>query len=171
MFNGQFAVGFLGADATVKDFDSGTSKIAFRIATDTRQLVNGEPTKVAQWFNVETFVKENHAGFFRDNLKSGQLVLVFGELKTRTYVDQGEDRHFTYIDAHSSYVRILRNGNKESGKPRSENQHRNDDDHQPARRESGQQQNQRPAQPSAKPVSQPTAPAALDRNDLMSFDD
>jgi single-strand DNA-binding protein len=92
-------VGHLGKDVDFKQFDSGSSKASFTLATNDFYKNNkGEKVQETQWHNVVAWgnVGENMKAI----LSKGSEVLVKGKLASRSYEDkEGNTRYVTEVVA------------------------------------------------------------------------
>ena len=92
-------IGHLGQDVTYSNFESGTTKAAFSLATNDYYKNNkGEKVQDTQWHNVIAW------GKLADNMNSmlskGAEVVVKGKLTSRSYEDKdGQKRFVTEIVA------------------------------------------------------------------------
>jgi single-strand DNA-binding protein len=92
-------VGHLGQEVKFFNFDSGSSKASFALATnDYYKNSKGEKVQDTQWHNIVAW------GKLADNMKSildkGSEVLVKGKLTSRSYDDkEGVKRYVTEIVA------------------------------------------------------------------------
>jgi len=92
-------VGHLGQEVKIYNFDSGSSKATFTVATnDYYKNSKGEKVQDTQWHNVIAW------GKLADNMKNlldkGSEVLVKGKLTSRSYDDkEGVKRYVTEIVA------------------------------------------------------------------------
>ncbi len=92
-------IGHLGQDVNYSNFDSGTTKAAFSLATNDYYKNNkGEKVQDTQWHNVIAW------GKLADNMNSmlskGAEVVVKGKLTSRSYEDKdGQKRFVTEVVA------------------------------------------------------------------------
>lgn len=86
-------IGRLGKEVDLYNFDSGSIKASFSLATNEFYKNNkGEKTQDTQWHNVVAWGKlaENMKSF----LDKGSEVLVKGKLVSRTYEDKSGDKKY-----------------------------------------------------------------------------
>ncbi len=92
-------LGHLGKDVELTEFDSGSTKVKFSIATsDYYKNSKGEKVQETQWHNIVAWGKlgENMQKY----LAKGSEVLVKGKLTSRTYNDkEGNTRSITEVVA------------------------------------------------------------------------
>lgn len=90
-------VGHLGQEVKFYNFDSGTTKASFTLATNDYYKNNkGEKTKETQWHNIIAWGKM--AENMKNLLDKGSQVLVKGKLTSRSYEDtNGQKRYVTEI--------------------------------------------------------------------------
>lgn len=97
--NSVLLIGHLGKDVEVKEFDSGSSKASFSLATnDFYKNSKGEKVQETQWHNIVAWGKlgENMGKF----LSKGSEVLVKGKLVSRNYNDkEGNTKYITEVVA------------------------------------------------------------------------
>jgi single-strand DNA-binding protein len=98
-YNKVTLIGFVGKEAEVKTFESGTKVANFPLATTERgyKLANGtEVPERTDWHNIVCV--NNNAAFAEKWIKKGSGVLVEGKLRNRQYeTKQGEKRFITEI--------------------------------------------------------------------------
>ena len=85
MFNKIILMGRITHDLQLKTTPSGVSVCSFSIAVDRRYQVKGEEKK-ADFFNIVTWRQQ--AEFVTRYFAKGRMILVEGELQTRTYTDK-----------------------------------------------------------------------------------
>lgn len=92
-------VGNLGRDVDFKNFDSGSSKASFTIATNEFYKNNkGEKIQDTQWHNIVAWGKM--AENMNSMLSKGSQILVRGKLVSRSYEDKaGATKYVTEIVA------------------------------------------------------------------------
>ena len=92
-------IGRLGKDVELYNFDSGTVKAAFTLATNEYyKNSKGEKTKDTQWHNIVAWGKL--AETMKSNLEKGTQVLVKGKLVSKSYEDkEGNKKYVTEIIA------------------------------------------------------------------------
>jgi len=90
-------IGNLGRDVEYKNFDSGSTKASFALATNDYYKNNkGEKVQDTQWHNIVAWGKmaENMTAM----LKKGSQVMVRGKLVNRSYEDkEGTMKYITEI--------------------------------------------------------------------------
>lgn len=97
MYNKVIMMGRVVNDLELKTTQSGTSVLSFRIAVDRRFQQKGEERK-SDFFNVVAW--RNEAEFISRYFAKGRMILIEGELQTRTYVDKnGNNAYVTEIIA------------------------------------------------------------------------
>lgn len=84
-FNKVILMGRITHDLELKTTPSGVSVCSFSIAVDRRYQVKGEEKK-ADFFNIVTW--RERAEFVTRYFAKGRMILVEGELQTRSYVDK-----------------------------------------------------------------------------------
>lgn len=89
MFNNSFAnatvCGFVGRDARIVETPNGVSMTTFSVAVTTRtRHSDGTYVDATQWIGASFFGKE---GDKAAGVKKGELVIITGEPKVRTYVN------------------------------------------------------------------------------------
>lgn len=92
-------IGNLGKDVDLRNFDSGSTKAAFTIATNEfYKNKQGEKVEETQWHNIVAWgrLAEN----MKNMLNKGNQVLVKGKLVSRSYEDKdGVTRYITEVVA------------------------------------------------------------------------
>lgn len=97
MYNKVIMMGRIANDLELKTTQSGVSVLSFRIAVDRRFQTKGEEKK-SDFFNVVAW--RNEAEFISRYFSKGRMILVEGELQTRSYVDKnGNNAYVTEIIA------------------------------------------------------------------------
>jgi len=93
-------IGNLGKEVDFKNFDSGSTKAAFPLATNEYYKNNkGEKVQETQWHNIVAWgrIAQNMKNF----LDKGSEVMVKGKLVSRSYDDkEGNKRYVTEIVAY-----------------------------------------------------------------------
>ena len=84
-FNRVILMGRITHDLELKTTPSGVSVCSFSIAVDRRFQTKGEEKK-SDFFNIVTWRQQ--AEFVTRYFAKGRMILVEGELQTRTYVDK-----------------------------------------------------------------------------------
>ncbi len=85
MFNKVIMMGRITHDLELKSTPSGTNVCSFSIAVDRRFQTKGEEKKT-DFFNVVAWKQQ--AEFVCNYFGKGRMILVEGELQTRTYTDK-----------------------------------------------------------------------------------
>ena len=110
MFNNSFAnatvCGFVGRDARIIETPAGTSMTTISVAVTTRtRHADGSYVDATQWIGASFFGKE---GDKAAGVKKGELVIVTGEPKVRTYVN-AKGRTTAMLELRdASLTRVLR---------------------------------------------------------------
>ncbi len=101
-------IGNIGQDVELREFNSGSQKANFSLATSENFTnKNGEKTESTQWHKVVAWGKL--ANLVSDSLSKGDQVLIQGKLTHRKYEDNnGNTKYFTEIVA-SEFLKITRN--------------------------------------------------------------
>lgn len=97
--NKVILIGRLGKDPEVVNFDSGTKKASFPLATgESYTNKSGERVENTQWHNIVLWRKL--ADIAEQYLRKGDPIFVEGKIKTRSYDDKdGNKRYITEIEA------------------------------------------------------------------------
>ena len=97
-------VGNVGSDIAITVSSNGVKVGAFSMAVTERfKGINGEVKERTDWFRVVCFGEYNNA--LANLAKKGARVIIFGSLRTRTYVDKNEVNHIvTEINLNQLYV-------------------------------------------------------------------
>ena len=92
-------IGRLGKDPNIQNFDSGTVKASFPLATDESYVDrNGNKVELTEWHNIVMW--RGLATIAEKYLKKGSLIYIEGKLKTRSWDDkEGHKRYITEIEA------------------------------------------------------------------------
>ena len=91
--NKVMLIGNLGADPEIKYSPSGTSIANLRLATnESRKNSEGEWEERTEWHRVVVFGKQ--AEFCKDYLRKGSKIFVEGRIQTRSWDDQGGQKHY-----------------------------------------------------------------------------
>ena len=95
MYNKVILMGRIVNDLELKSTPAGVSVLSFRIAVDRRYQVKGEDKK-SDFFNVVAW--RNEAEFISRYFSKGRMILIEGELQTRSYTDKnGNTAYVTEI--------------------------------------------------------------------------
>jgi len=92
-------IGNLGQDVELKEFNSGTKKASFSLATNEFYTDNnGEKVEKTEWHNVVAWGKL--AEVMTDHLSKGDQVIIQGKITYRKYDDaNGNTKYITEIIA------------------------------------------------------------------------
>jgi single-strand DNA-binding protein len=91
--NKVMLIGNLGADPEIKYSPSGTPIANLRLATtDRRRNKDGEWEEQTEWHRIVMFGKQ--AEVCKDYLKKGTKLFIEGRLQTRSWDDQGGQKHY-----------------------------------------------------------------------------
>ena len=85
MYNKVILMGRIVNDLELKTTPSGVSVLSFRIAVDRRYQVKGEERK-SDFINIVAW--RNSAEFISRYFSKGRMILIDGELQTRSYQDK-----------------------------------------------------------------------------------
>lgn len=101
-------IGNLGQDVDFKEFDSGSKRAKFTLAThDYYKDKNGEKVENTQWHNVIAW--NNTAKYLSETLKKGDYVLIQGQLTYRKYNDDsGVAKYITEVVA-NEFIKFTKN--------------------------------------------------------------
>ena len=88
MYNKVIIMGRISSDLELKTTPQGASVLAFSVAVDRRYQVKGEEKKT-DFFNVVAW--RNEAEFISRYFSKGRMILIEGELQTRSYVDKNNN--------------------------------------------------------------------------------
>ena len=97
MVNKVILIGRLGKDPEIMNFEGGTVKANFSLATDEvyRDRNTNEKVRITDWHNIVMWRKQ--AEIAQKYLKKGDLVYIEGKIKTRSYDKNGETKYITEI--------------------------------------------------------------------------
>ena len=100
-------IGNLGQDVELREFDSGTKKATFSLAThDYYTDKNGEKVEKTEWHNIVAWGKP--AEWMNESLKKGDHVLIQGQITYRKYEDQsGNTKYITEINT-NEFMKITK---------------------------------------------------------------
>ena len=92
-------IGHLGKDVDLKEFDSGSSRVNFSLATNENyRNSKGEKIEETQWHNIVAWGKL--AELMDKFLAKGSEVLIKGKLVSRSYTDkEGNTKYITEVIA------------------------------------------------------------------------
>lgn len=136
--NKAILIGRLGKDPEIINFESGTKKASFPLATG-ESYVNksGEKVENTEWHNVVMWRRQ--AEIAEQYLRKGDPIYLEGKIRTRSYDDKdGNKRYITEIEAENFSMLGSRN----------DNQNGNNEQNRPSAQ---QTQNQQAPQPAATP--------------------
>lgn len=88
MFNKVIMMGRIVNDLELRTTPQGSSVLSFRIAVDRRFQTKGEERK-SDFFNVVAW--RNEAEFISRYFAKGRMIMIEGELQTRSYVDKNNN--------------------------------------------------------------------------------
>ena len=88
MFNKVIIMGRITNDLELRSNPQGASVLTFSVAVDRRYQVKGEEKKT-DFFNVVAW--RNEAEFISRYFSKGRMILIEGELQTRSYVDKNNN--------------------------------------------------------------------------------
>jgi len=119
--NKVILIGNIGKDPDTFQFDDGTKKISFSLATTEsyRDRTTNEWKDITEWHNIV-----GYRYLAESNVAKGDLVYIEGKIKTRKYKDRdGNDRYLTEIVAdkikmlsrHQPQEGRVRTGNTDTG--------------------------------------------------------
>jgi len=96
--NKVMLIGRLGKDPEVVNFDSGTKKVSFPLATgESYTNRNGEKVENTEWHNIVMWRRLAEIG--EQYLKKGDPIYIEGKIRTRNYDDKdGNKRYITEIE-------------------------------------------------------------------------
>lgn len=96
--NKVILIGRLGKDPEVINFESGTKKTSFSLATgESYTNRNGEKIENTEWHNIVMWRKLAEIG--EQYLRKGDPVYIEGKIRTRSYDDKdGNKRYITEIE-------------------------------------------------------------------------
>ncbi|OWY22147.1 single-stranded DNA-binding protein [Sphingobacteriales bacterium UPWRP_1] len=99
--NKVLLVGNLGKDPEIQNFESGSKKASFSLATSERYTNrDGQSVENTEWHNIVCWGKL--AEIAEKYLQKGKMVFVEGKIKTRSWEDkEGNKRYITEIEANS----------------------------------------------------------------------
>lgn len=86
-------IGYMGADAELRQLGSGKSVAKLRVAVNPRPYKKGDGyvNPPAHWFHVDVYLPKT-AEWAGAKLTKGSQVLIVGELRPRSYDQAGETR-------------------------------------------------------------------------------
>lgn len=100
MHNRVDLIGNIGKDVELRFTQGGTAIATFSLATNEKwKDKDGEKKEETQWHNIVVWGKK--AEFCGEYLSKGDLLLVEGKIKYRTYEKDGTTRYITEIVAHN----------------------------------------------------------------------
>lgn len=110
--NKAILIGRLGKDPEIINFESGTKKASFPLATG-ESYVNksGEKVENTEWHNVVMWRRQ--AEIAEQYLRKGDPIYLEGKIRTRSYDDKdGNKRYITEIEAENFSMLGSRNDNQ-----------------------------------------------------------
>jgi single-strand DNA-binding protein len=94
--NSVTLIGHLGDEPKIYNFDSGSKKAVFSIATNESYKKDGEKVEATEWHNIVAWGAQ--AGFIEKYLKKGSFIAVEGRLTTNKWEDkEGKKQYRTEI--------------------------------------------------------------------------
>ncbi len=110
--NKVILIGRLGKDPEVVNFESGTKKTSFSLATgESYTNRNGERVDNTEWHNIVMWRRLAEIG--EQYLKKGDPVYIEGRLRTRSYDDkEGNKKYITEIEVDNLSMLGSRNDNR-----------------------------------------------------------
>ncbi len=119
--NKVILIGRLGKDPEVVNFESGTKKVSFPLATgESYTNKNGERIENTEWHNIVMW--RRLAEIAESYLRKGDPVYLEGKLRTRNYDDKdGNKRYITEIEVENLSMLGTKNDNNGSSGASSSN--------------------------------------------------
>lgn len=113
--NKAILIGRLGKDPEIINFESGTKKASFPLATGESYVnKNGEKVENTEWHNVVMWRRQ--AEIAEQYLRKGDPIYLEGKIRTRSYDDKdGNKRYITEIEAENFSMLGSRNDNQNGG--------------------------------------------------------
>jgi single-strand DNA-binding protein len=105
-------IGNLGCDVELKYTKSGKSVANFRLATTERWEKNGQEQSRTEWHRIVAWGKT--AEQCAENFSKGSFVRLTGALKTRSWDDKNDVKHFT-TEVHVYRVELMKKRNDKEG--------------------------------------------------------
>lgn len=100
--NSVTLIGRIGNDLESKTFDNGNTKYSFNLATtDNYKDKDGKWQEATEWHKVFSF---RDIGY----LSKGDMIVLEGKIKTRSYESGGERKYITEIEARN-VKRLIKN--------------------------------------------------------------
>lgn len=91
--NKVMLIGNAGKDAELRFTANGTAQAQFSLAVNSRHRgTSGEPEEQTEWFNV--ILWRDQAEKLSQYITKGKQVYVEGRLQTRTWNDEGGQKHY-----------------------------------------------------------------------------
>lgn len=134
MFHQTIIQGNLGTAVELKTLSSGSDVANFRVAVNEKWKSDGEKQEHTEWYNVKIFGKQ--AEIADKYLNKGDLVMLVGRLRTRSYDKDGDTRYVTELIVDKLVLQDNR-GRESGGKDRDEKPSRREE----PRRESRERPN------------------------------
>lgn len=85
-------LGNLGSDPEVRFLPSGKQTAQFSLATNRKYKLEGQIREETEWFQVVAFGRL--AEIASEYLKKGKQVFVEGRMRTRTWLDNDQKKHY-----------------------------------------------------------------------------
>lgn len=112
--NKVILIGNVGKDPEVIEFQSGDKIVKFSVATSEswKEKATGEKKEKTEWHNITAFGKL--ADIVSKYVKKGSKVYVEGSNKTRKWVSQSGENHYT-TEVHAKEIQFLDRKDKDGG--------------------------------------------------------
>lgn len=125
-------LGRVGQDPTEKTFDNGNKILNLSIATSEKYKdQNGEKKEITDWHNIQL---GNHLSHIFKYISKGDMLLIVGKNKTRSWEKDGVKHYQGYVQAQSiqlfpkTKVADTQGGNTYTGQPPMAPSNEGDDD-------------------------------------------
>jgi single-strand DNA-binding protein len=112
MFNKVMLMGNICHDLELKTTPAGVSVLSFRIAVDRNYQVKGEERK-ADFFSVVCW--RSTAEFVNKYFGKGRMIMVDGELQTRTYQDKNTNANVNVVEIVADSIHFTGEKSQQSG--------------------------------------------------------
>ena len=93
MLNKVFLIGRLGAKPKIRYIPQNIAVTTFPLATNEIWVEDGKRQEHTEWHNIVVFGRL--AEICGDYLSKGSLVYIEGSLRTRSWYDKNDNRHYT----------------------------------------------------------------------------
>lgn len=114
--NQAMLIGNLGSDPELRFLPNGTPTTSFRVAVNrTYTTSEGEKKEDTEWFNIVTWNKL--AERCNENLAKGRRVYVQGSLKTRSWIDDQQQKHYKTEVVANKVIFLDKREQQEQGGP------------------------------------------------------